>query len=140
MSIDERGLHTGWTSVRAELKQRWSQLTEEDLQLLRSDAEQLIGRIQERTGEARESVEAFLGELLARGSAAVSQATETVGGYAHRAGDRIHDRYSVAADEARLQMDRARELTRQNPLTSLAVVFGVGVVAGLIVGVSLRSR
>jgi ElaB/YqjD/DUF883 family membrane-anchored ribosome-binding protein len=63
-----------------------------------------------------------------------------MGDYAHRAGDRVRDRYTRAADDAREQVERAKEFARQNPLGAMATAFGVGLVAGLFVAASLRSR
>ena len=46
-----------WNIIRGKLKLRWAQLTDDDLQLAAGIQEDLIGRIQKRTGESRETVE-----------------------------------------------------------------------------------
>ena len=45
-----------WNTIRRKLKQKWAQLTDDDLQLADEIQEDLIGRIQKRTGEPREAV------------------------------------------------------------------------------------
>jgi uncharacterized protein YjbJ (UPF0337 family) len=39
------------------LKQKWAKLTDSDLQYVEGKQEELVGRIQKRTGETREAVE-----------------------------------------------------------------------------------
>ena len=49
-----------WNIVKGKLKQQWAQLTDDDLQMADGMQEELIGRIQKRTGESREAVEKAL--------------------------------------------------------------------------------
>lgn len=51
-----------WNIVKGKLKQRWAGLTDEDLTFVEGMEDELIGRIQKRTGEAREAVEDALAE------------------------------------------------------------------------------
>ena len=51
-----------WNIIKGKLKQKWSRLTEDDLQYVEGQDDELIGRIQKRTGEAREEVEKVLKE------------------------------------------------------------------------------
>src|SRR5262249_48522370 len=102
--------------------------------------DQLVGRIQQKTGESRDAIERFLTDLTTRGSSAVSQAAEAVGNYAQYAGDRLRDRYEDFSDRARQRYDDVQDVVRHNPSQSVAAAFGVGLVAGLIVGLALRSR
>jgi uncharacterized protein YjbJ (UPF0337 family) len=46
-----------WNVAKGKLKQKWASLTDDDLQYAEGKAEELIGRIQKRTGETREAVE-----------------------------------------------------------------------------------
>lgn len=46
-----------WNILQGKLKQKWALLTEDDLQYLDGKEEELLGRIQKRTGETREAVE-----------------------------------------------------------------------------------
>jgi uncharacterized protein YjbJ (UPF0337 family) len=46
-----------WNIKKAKLKQKWASLTEDDLMYSRGQEDELIGRIQKRTGLAREAVE-----------------------------------------------------------------------------------
>jgi uncharacterized protein YjbJ (UPF0337 family) len=46
-----------WNVTKGKLKQKWAKLTDDDLQYVEGKQEELLGRIQERTGENREAVE-----------------------------------------------------------------------------------
>jgi len=140
MAINAQALQGQWNQVKGQVREHWGQLTDDDLQMHGGNIDQLVGRIQQRTGETREAVERYLTDLTTRGSSAVAHATEAVSQYAQQAGDRLRDSYGDLSDQAREQYDRAQDMVRQNPGQSVAVAFGMGIVAGLIVGLALRSR
>ncbi len=51
-----------WTIIKGKLKQKWAKLTDDDLQYASGKQEELLGRIQKRTGESREAVEKAIKE------------------------------------------------------------------------------
>lgn len=53
-------LKGNWNIAKGKLKQRWADLTDDDLQYVEGKEEELYGRIQRRTGETRERVEEYL--------------------------------------------------------------------------------
>lgn len=46
-----------WNIIKGTLRQKWAGLTDDDLQYAEGRQEEVIGRIQKRTGETREAVE-----------------------------------------------------------------------------------
>jgi uncharacterized protein YjbJ (UPF0337 family) len=52
-----------WKTIAAKLKQKWSQLTDADLKYVAGQQEELIGRIQKRTGQSRNAVEKVVRDL-----------------------------------------------------------------------------
>ena len=46
-----------WNITKGVLKQKWAKLTDDDLQYVEGKHDELMGRIQKRTGESREAVE-----------------------------------------------------------------------------------
>jgi len=46
-----------WNIAKGKLKQKWANLTDDDLQYIEGKKDELVGRIQKRTGETREAVE-----------------------------------------------------------------------------------
>ena len=51
-----------WNIIKGKLKQKWAKLTDDDLQFVEGKSEELLGRIQKRTGETREAVEKAIKE------------------------------------------------------------------------------
>jgi uncharacterized protein YjbJ (UPF0337 family) len=51
-----------WNIAKGKMKQKWAKLTDDDLQFVDGKEDELIGRIQKRTGEVRENVERALRE------------------------------------------------------------------------------
>ena len=46
-----------WNITKGKLKQKWAKLTDDDLQFAEGKQDELLGRIQKRTGETREAIE-----------------------------------------------------------------------------------
>src|SRR4051794_25131707 len=147
MAINAQELQGQWTKLRGQVKQKWGQLTDDDLQIQGGNVDQLIGRIQQKTGEGREAIEKFLGDLTSRGAGTVSQVAEAAREYtqhardfASQAGGRLREGYNQAGDMARQRYEMAEDMVRRNPGQSVAAAFGFGLVLGVVVGLALRSR
>jgi ElaB/YqjD/DUF883 family membrane-anchored ribosome-binding protein len=129
MAINVQTIQGEWNHLCALARQRWNQLTEEDLQVQEGNIEQLIFRIQQKTGEGREAIEKYFSEMTSSGSSAVAHAAAAAGRYAHRVSEQIHQRY-----------DNAEDLVRRHPTETVVAAFGIGLVAGLIAGLAIRAR
>ena len=51
-----------WHIAKGKLKQQWGELTDDDLDYTEGKEEELLGRIQKRTGETREAVEKVIND------------------------------------------------------------------------------
>jgi len=54
-----------WNITKGKLKQKWAKLTDDDLQFADGKADELVGRIQKRTGETHEAVAKAIKEYSA---------------------------------------------------------------------------
>jgi len=140
MAINAQELQGQWNNLRGQVKEKWGQLTDDDLQISGGNIDQLVGKIQQRTGEGREAIETFLTGLTGKGGSVIASAAEKVSDIAQNAGARFRDQYGNLSDQARERLDTAQDLVRHNPGQSVAAAFGVGLVAGLVVGLALRSK
>jgi uncharacterized protein YjbJ (UPF0337 family) len=129
MAINVQTIQGEWNHLCGLARQRWSQLTEDDLGVEEGNFEQLVGRIQQKTGEGREAIEKFFSDMTARGSSAIARAADAAGQYAHQVSDRVRERY-----------DNAESQLRHHPTETVIAAFGIGLVAGLITGLALRAR
>ena len=53
-------LKGNWNIVKGKLKKQYGQLTDDDLTYTEGAEDELIGRIQKKTGESRERIERFI--------------------------------------------------------------------------------
>jgi len=139
MAINVQGLQGQWNQLKGEVKKRWGQLSDDDLKWAGGNIDQLIGRIQQRTGESRDSIEKYLDQLTSQGASTVSQAVETVGNYASEVSHRLRDHYGQISDQAQEGYQSARELVVRNPMPWIAAAFGIGVLTGILMGHSSSS-
>ncbi|MGK0186293.1 MAG: hypothetical protein ACI9R3_002076 [Verrucomicrobiales bacterium] len=63
-----------WNIIKGNLKQKWAQLTDDDLVYIEGKQDELLGRIQKRTGESREAVESSIRDYRATIKAASRKA------------------------------------------------------------------
>jgi len=139
MAINVQGLQGQWNQLKGEVKKRWGQLNDDDLKWSGGNIDQLVGRIQQRTGESRDAIEKYLDQLTSQGSSAVSNAVETVGSYAQEVSHRLRDHYGQFSDQAQEGYQTAREMVVRNPMPWLAAAFGIGVITGMFMGASSHS-
>ena len=51
-----------WHVLKGKLKQKYAQLTDDDLKYVKGQEEELLGRIEKRTGKTRDEVERMVRE------------------------------------------------------------------------------
>ncbi len=136
--VNQQVLQGNWNEWKGKLRQKWGQLTNDDVQSFSGNVDQLVGLIQRKTGEARSEIEKYFDELAANGSSGISQAAETVRNYAASAAESVQETTHKAAEAVRKGADDAQEMIRQRPGESAAVCFGAGIVFGVVLGLILR--
>jgi len=60
--MDKLEIKGDWNITKGKLKQKWAKLTDDDLQFAEGKQDELLGRIQKRTGETLETVRKALHE------------------------------------------------------------------------------
>lgn len=60
MSALEDKIKGNWNQLKGELKQKFSKLTDNDLTYVEGKEDELLGRIQEKTGESKEKIKEFI--------------------------------------------------------------------------------
>lgn len=138
--ISQQTLQGNWHELKELLRSKWGALTDDDVAVFSGNVEELMGTIQRRTGEARESIEQFFDQLESNGAAVINRAGETVRAGAQHAVDYVQETSHRAAASAREGYAEVEDMVRQRPIESIAVCFGAGVITGLVVSLLLRSR
>ena len=136
-----------WHTIRGKLKSKWAKLTDDDLLNVDGGIEQLVGKIQRRTGESREAIEHFIDQAanaadrashnvhdsLEKAHQTVSQtfdsANQAAQETAHRVAERVRGRYQDA-----------EQAIQERPAQAMLMAFGVGLVSGLGLALLLKSH
>lgn len=61
--MDRLELKGNWNIIKGRLKQKYSNLTDDDLRYEEGKDDELIGRIQKRTGQSREEIVNYIKSL-----------------------------------------------------------------------------
>jgi uncharacterized protein YjbJ (UPF0337 family) len=133
-------LQANWSKVRGQIEKQWEQLHVDDLDRFEGNMDALIGEIQRQTGESREVIEHYLEQFTAETTSAVGRAGEAVERYASRAAGAVTAVPGRLAAGARNTYAGTQRTVRRRPVRSLAVSFTVGLLAGLAICLSVRSR
>ena len=128
-----------WTQLKGKIRERWGQITDDELQQVHGDGEQLLGFLQKKTGQSRQEVEKFMREAVSAGQSFAQQAGDTVRDYAQRASQTMREGYETVEQNMEQGVEEAQEIVRARPVESVAVAFGAGLVAGALVSLMLRS-
>ena len=132
--VNQQTLQGNWNEIKGRLRERWGQLTEDDLREFNGNVDQLIGTIQRKTGEGREQVEAQLDSMMQRASWSAERARENMQEYSQQAAEM----YNQMTGNIRAGYADVETMVRRNPAESVAVAFGAGLVAGVIIGLVSR--
>jgi uncharacterized protein YjbJ (UPF0337 family) len=158
MMANQATMTGNWNELKGRIRSKWGQLTDDMLEQNKGNMEALVGTIQRTTGEARDRIQEFLnsgseqaGDLYNRASEAVrqgtnyaSEAVRSGSNYASeavRAGtEQAMEGAKYVGEQLRAGADQTGKLIQARPMESLMFTFGAGIVAGLALGLILRSR
>ena len=133
-------LEGNWNEIKGMLRQKWGQLTDTICRRSTVTWTRLIGIIQRKTGEGREAIATYLQEMSGSAASAIGTAAETVRDYAQHASETVQHTAKQAADQVHAGYNEAERFVRHRPGESLLVCFGVGLITGAVIALSLRSR
>ncbi len=129
-----------WNSFLGGVQKKYSDITGDDLDSVKGNIQQMAGVIQRKTGQARDEIEKYLHTLTSDASGAFNQVAEAAGNMASRANDGIREGYKYVAEKSQDGYESARDTVRDKPVETLAIAFGIGIVAGLVAGCSIFGR
>jgi uncharacterized protein YjbJ (UPF0337 family) len=138
--VSQQTLEGNWNEIKGKIRTRWGQLSDDDLSQFHGEVDKLVGTIQRKTGEGRDTIEKYLNELSGFTASTFGQAAESVRQYSNRASESVHNTAKQAADQVRASYVEAERLVRDRPGESLAICFGVGLVAGVLISMMLSSK
>src|SRR5262249_36628949 len=102
--------------------------------------DQLVGLVQQKTGQGREQIERVLSELSDQAGSAFTNVSETARQYMDEASERFRGAADQIRERAQQGYEGAQQMLRRRPAEPVAVAFGAGLVVGLLVGLVASSR
>jgi len=129
-----------WNSIVGSIKEKFGELTKDELARVEGNFEQLVGLVQRKTGQSKEQISSFITECCDNAGTAYNQVANRASHYADVAGDTIRENYDRVASEAKKGLDYTARSVGQRPIESLALAIGTGVIAGVLLGLSMSSR
>ena len=138
--ITRQELEGQWNQVKGQVQERWGELTDDELTEARGSADQLVGVIQEKTGESRRAIEDFLEQTIEGGTSVAQKVADTARTYADQAGEAYRQQYDQVAESVRSGYQQAEGMVQRKPMESVAVAFGAGIITGVVVGLMVKSR
>jgi uncharacterized protein YjbJ (UPF0337 family) len=138
--LNQQTIDGHWNELTGKVKQVWGNLTDNDFKSIEGNIDQLVGLIQRKTGDSRESIEAKIEEFADSFSTYAEQAAASVRQGAQQVAEKVQAATEKLSESARQTYSEAEALVQQRPAESVAVAFGAGLIAGVVIGLVLRSR
>lgn len=117
-----------WKQIKGAVKEKYGQLTDDELSKVEGDRDQLIGLIQQKVGAARSEVVKFVSQVYESCGESCSSFAQQASEYAEATGQRLRQGY-----------EQSTETVVRHPLESVVSALGIGVVIGIAIGYSLAS-
>ena len=138
--VTREKLMGNWNGVVGSIREKFGEFTKDELTRVEGNFEQLVGLVQRKTGESREQISSFISECCESAGTTFHQVANRASHYADTAGEIIRDNYDRVATETKKGMEYTAQSVGRRPLESLAIAVGSGILAGLILGISMASR
>jgi uncharacterized protein YjbJ (UPF0337 family) len=121
-----------WKELSGKVKEKYGQITDNDLTQVEGNVDQLVGLVQRKTGQTREQIEAFIEEC--------GESCQSMMKWASSAGESIKDAYQTVSDKTKQSFDSSVKAVSKHPLESVGAAFGIGLFAGVLIGMSMGSQ
>lgn len=135
----EQKLKGDWNQVAGKLKEKYGQLTDDDLTQAKGDSQQLIGMIQKKTGQASEQIEAFVHHLYETAGMQFKHLSEATSDYMGSTSQALHQSYDQVVDHARNGYEQTAQVIAKRPTQAVVAALAVGLIGGVMLGFSIAS-
>ena len=133
-----------WNGIVGSLKEKFGEFTKDELTRVEGNFEQLVGLVQRNSGQSKEQIASFISDCCESAGTTYNQvanrASQYATQYADAASEVIRDNYDRVASEAKKGLDYTAQSVGRRPLESLALAVGSGILAGIVLGLSMSSR
>lgn len=122
-----------WNSIRRAIRQRWSEITDEDLRAIDGDSRKLIALVNQKTSTPLHEIESAIDEIAQNSGGLLNRVLSSASDLAADASRRV-------AEPTREAWRQARDTVAERPMASVGGAFGAGLLVGLCCGLLLLER
>jgi uncharacterized protein YjbJ (UPF0337 family) len=110
------------TEFKGEIQKKWGKITDQDLQSIKGEKDKLVGLIQKKYGEGKESIEEALNSIMKNPEKAFEDTLAT-----------LKEKKDEAVDYTQQLTSILQEKIKKNPLPSMFISLGVGFLIGKLI-------
>jgi uncharacterized protein YjbJ (UPF0337 family) len=129
-----------WHAVIGKVKEKYGQITSDDLTKVEGNMDQLLGLIERKAGQTREQAEEFLSSFYDKVEGTFRQASEKGYQACNQASEMLDEGMKQVGQKATEGYEYAKDTVARRPAESLVVAAGLGMLAGIAIGVSIYSK
>ena len=138
--VSKDQLMGNWNSIVGSIKEKFGDFTKDELSRVEGNFEQLVGLVQRKSGHSKEQISAFITHTCESAGTTYNQVANRASHYVDVAEEAIRENYDRVASEARKGLNYTAASVEKRPVESLALAVGAGVVAGIMLGISMSNR
>lgn len=127
-----------WDRIRGRLKRRWGQLTDDELTQAKGSFQELVGRIEERTGAIRSEIEEEVNEAIREAAGWRDYARIVADKQMHEWGQAASEGARRAGAAGAAYQDQLEGLVRRAPAQTLGTAFMIGMATGFLLAWPVR--
>ena len=138
--VSREQLMGNWNGVVRSIKDKFGDFNKEELARVEGNFDQLVSLVQKKSGQTKEQVSEWISEACETAGTTYNQVANRTAQYVDAAGEVMRENYDRVATEARKGVDYTSHSVSRRPLESMAIAIGAGLIAGVVLGVSMASR
>ena len=138
--VSRNDLLGNWNGIVRSLSAKFGDFTKDELARVEGNFEELVNLVQRKSGRSKEQIASFVSDCCESAGATYGQVANRASHYVDVAGDVIRDNYDRVATEAKRGLDYTAKNVGRRPFESLALAVGSGIIAGVLLGLSISNR
>ena len=138
--VSSNELMGNWNRIVESLKAKFGNFTRDELARVEGNFEELVKLVQRKSGRSKEQIASFVSDCCESAGTTYGQVANRASHYADAAGEVLRDNYDRVASEAKKGLNYTAQSVGRRPLESLALAVGSGIIAGVLIGLSMSGR
>ncbi len=138
--ITKQELSSKWNAMARAVKQKYNQVTDDELDMVDGSVQHLIALLQQKTGQTRQQVEEFMSEVCEKHGSTYAQFCDTMVDYADAAAESLRDGYGQVSRRVQRGYEQSVDTMSSRPVISAGAALGVGLIVGVAIGLSIAAQ